>query len=64
VVKAQNFSRAFLNIRHAQVELILRYWNSLEHAWWNQRKMHAMGKTGSAGSIDEKSKPSKQKKYD
>ncbi|KAI8823134.1 uncharacterized protein EV422DRAFT_393206 [Fimicolochytrium jonesii] len=38
VVKAQNIVLAWHAIRNAQVDVVCKYWDKLEPAWWNQRK--------------------------
>ncbi|KAJ3249422.1 hypothetical protein HDU78_003208 [Chytriomyces hyalinus] len=64
VIGAQRIVRRKLEIRNAQVAVLLKYWDKLEPTWWAQRKMHG-GTAGSTGSLDgekaKNGKPSKKK---
>ncbi|KAJ3285562.1 hypothetical protein HDU79_007243 [Rhizoclosmatium sp. JEL0117] len=63
VVLAQRLSKSFLAIRHAQIEVLCKYWDKLEGTWWGQRKLHGGAGAGSRESLDgEKGGKSKSKK--
>ncbi|KAL2914347.1 hypothetical protein HK105_206119 [Polyrhizophydium stewartii] len=59
VITAQRHSRAFLQIRNAQLNAMSLYWDKLEGLWWSQRN-----KTSQADLEDKKAKKKKKSKKD
>ncbi|KAJ3129291.1 hypothetical protein HK098_001989 [Nowakowskiella sp. JEL0407] len=60
VIKAQTYLRTFLEIRDAQIQVIIKYWDKVEPLWWAQRKngvvagangIAGVGKNGKSGSM-------------